>query len=79
MSDKKKKQSSRESFSCERLMGKGNLSCKTWKESIPMHAQGGKFLKKEETARSMSLVPTFYDRVVEKDFLMFDKEVKSMH
>ncbi len=40
--------------------------------------QEGKIFKKDQIARSMSLLPRFDEREVEKYFLMFEKVAESM-
>ncbi len=40
--------------------------------------QETKFLKKDQIARSVSLVPKFYEEEIEKYFLIFEKVAKNM-
>ncbi len=53
---------------------------KMWEmeKKAQLSQQEGKILKKDQIARSMSLVPKFDEREVEKYFLMFEKIAESM-
>ncbi len=75
---RKVKRRKRKIFRAEKLAKEREFKLREMERKAQLSEQEGKILKKDQNARSMSLVTKFDGREVEPYFLMFEKVAKSM-